>query len=187
MLGHGCVTTSHIKPWDLITNPCLDLSEPILLKGFPCVWGSADRDFVLNGMNYPTKTRFVLIVKTHWGRVTHICVSNLTIIVSDNGLSPGRRQAIILPNAGIVNWTLRNKLQWNFNRNSNVLIQENAFENVVCEMASIVSRSQCVKRWIILPFQSCFSGIWIRCTYRYVIVNRCDYQNSFRSLAMGEN
>ena len=31
----------------------------------------------------------------HWGRVTHICVSNLTIIGSDNGLSPGRRQAII--------------------------------------------------------------------------------------------
>ena len=25
---------------------------------------------------------------THWGRVTHICVSNLTIIGSDNGLSP---------------------------------------------------------------------------------------------------
>ena len=32
---------------------------------------------------------------THWGRVTHICVSKLTIIVPDNGLSPGRRQAII--------------------------------------------------------------------------------------------
>ena len=39
---------------------------------------------------------------THWGRVTHICVSNLTIIGSDNGLSPGRRQAIIWTNAGIL-------------------------------------------------------------------------------------
>ena len=38
---------------------------------------------------------------THWGRVTHICVSKLTIIASDNGLSPGRRQAIIWNNAGI--------------------------------------------------------------------------------------
>ena len=28
-------------------------------------------------------------------------VSKLTIIVSDNGLSPGRRQAIIWPNARI--------------------------------------------------------------------------------------
>ena len=39
---------------------------------------------------------------THWGRVTHICVGNLTIIVSDNGLSPGRRQAITWTNAGIL-------------------------------------------------------------------------------------
>ena len=39
---------------------------------------------------------------THWGRVTHICVGNLTIIVSDNGLSPYRRQAIIWTNAGIL-------------------------------------------------------------------------------------
>ena len=39
---------------------------------------------------------------THWGRVTHICVSNLTIIGSDNDLSPGRGQAIILTNAGIL-------------------------------------------------------------------------------------
>ena len=38
---------------------------------------------------------------THWGRVTHICVGNLIIIGSDNGLSPGRRQAIIWTNAGI--------------------------------------------------------------------------------------
>ena len=39
---------------------------------------------------------------THWGRVTHICVGKLTIIGSDNGLSPGRRQAIIRTNAGIL-------------------------------------------------------------------------------------
>ena len=35
---------------------------------------------------------------THWGRVTHICVSKFTIIGSDNGLAPGRRQAIIWTN-----------------------------------------------------------------------------------------
>ena len=39
---------------------------------------------------------------THWGRVTHICVGNLAIIGSDDGLSPGRRQAIIRSNAGIL-------------------------------------------------------------------------------------
>ena len=36
-----------------------------------------------------------LLDLTHWGRVTYIGVSKLTIIGSDNGLSPDRRQAII--------------------------------------------------------------------------------------------
>ena len=39
---------------------------------------------------------------THWGRVTHKCVVKLTIIGSDNGLSPGRCQAIIWTNARIL-------------------------------------------------------------------------------------
>ena len=39
---------------------------------------------------------------TQWGRVTHICVGNITIIGLDNGLSPGRHQAIIWTNAGIL-------------------------------------------------------------------------------------
>ena len=43
-----------------------------------------------------------VIVLTHWGRVMHICVNKLAIIGSDNGLSPGRRQAIIWTNATIL-------------------------------------------------------------------------------------
>ena len=42
------------------------------------------------------------VILTHWGRVTHICVGNLIIIGQDNGLSPGRRQAIIWTNAGML-------------------------------------------------------------------------------------
>ena len=38
----------------------------------------------------------------HWCGVTHICVGKLINIGSDNGLSPGRRQAIIWTNAGIL-------------------------------------------------------------------------------------
>ena len=34
--------------------------------------------------------------------MTHLCVGKLTIIGSDNGLSPGRRKAIIWINAGIL-------------------------------------------------------------------------------------
>ena len=37
-------------------------------------------------------------VLTHWSWVTHICVSKLTIIGSDNGLSPVQCQAIIWTN-----------------------------------------------------------------------------------------
>ena len=51
---------------------------------------------------YSTWDAMELYALTHWGRVTHICVGNLTIIGSDNGLSPGRRQAIIWTNAGIL-------------------------------------------------------------------------------------
>ena len=42
------------------------------------------------------------LLLTHWGRVTHICVGNLTIIGSGNGLLPGQRQAIIWTNTGIL-------------------------------------------------------------------------------------
>ena len=38
---------------------------------------------------------------SHWGWVMNICISKLTIIGSDNGLSPCRRQAIIWTNAAI--------------------------------------------------------------------------------------
>ena len=39
---------------------------------------------------------------SHCSQVTHICVGNLTIIDSDNGLTPSRRKAIIWTNAGIL-------------------------------------------------------------------------------------
>ena len=52
---------------------------------------------------YPYRWAMYVVSRlTHSGRVTHICVSKLTIIGSDNGLSPGRRQAIIWTNAGIL-------------------------------------------------------------------------------------
>ena len=61
-------------------------------------------DYVMHGCSVELPSLSVLCQKqvlTHWGRVTHICVGKLTIIGSDNGLSPGRRQAIIWTNAGI--------------------------------------------------------------------------------------
>ena len=54
---------------------------------------------------------FTLMTLAHWGRVTYICVSKLTIIGSDNGLSPDRRKAIIWTNVGIL---LNEPLRTNF-------------------------------------------------------------------------
>ena len=48
------------------------------------------------------KSKAAIAVSTHWGWVTHICVGNLTIIGSDNGLLPDPRQAIIWTKAGIL-------------------------------------------------------------------------------------
>ena len=71
---------------------------------------------------------------------------NWVSIGSDNGLSPFRRQAIINQCWVTVNWTLRSKLPWNSNQDTEFSIHENAFENDVCEMVPILSRGRWVKQ-----------------------------------------
>ena len=69
---------------------------------------------------------------------------SLTVNTADNDLSPVRRQAIIWTKNEILSieaW----KLQWNFNRGLNIFINENAYVNVVCEIATILSRPKCFK------------------------------------------
>ena len=58
----------------------------------------------------------------------HICIGNLTIIGSDNGLSPGRRQAIIWTNAGIL---LIGPLIIKF---SDILITVNTFSSKITQL-----------------------------------------------------
>ena len=64
---------------------------------------------------------WINLLLTHWGRVTHICVVKLTIIGSDNDLSPERRQAIIWTIAAIL---LIGPLGTNFN---DILIEIQTF------------------------------------------------------------
>ena len=77
---------------------------------------------------------------TQWGRVRHIYVSKLSIIGSDNGLSPGRRQAIIWTNAGIL---LIGPLGTNF---SEILIgiQKFSFKKTHLKMPSAKWRLFCL-------------------------------------------
>ena len=42
-----------------------------------------------------------------------------------------------------------NKLQWNFIQNTEIFIHENASENIICEMAAILSRGRWVKLYLL--------------------------------------
>ena len=66
---------------------CLKMVNPFLDESIDCNNSKCLTISLLNSL-------------THWGRVTHIFVGNLTNIGSDNGLSPGRCQSIIWTNAG---------------------------------------------------------------------------------------
>ena len=74
----------------------------------------------------------------HWGRVTHICVGKQIIIGS--GLSPGRRQAIIWTNAGIL---LIGPLGTNFSENL-IRIQTSSFNKMHLKMSFAKWHSFCL-------------------------------------------
>ena len=92
---------------------------------------------------------------THWGRVTHICVSKLTIIGPDNGLSPGRRQAIIWTNAGIL---LIGPLGTNFSENL-IGIQTFSFKKMPLKMSSAKWRPFCLGLNVLTKDQILFHGM----------------------------
>ena len=109
---------------------------------------------------------------THWGRVTHICVGKLTNIGSDNGLSPGRRQAIIWTNAGIL---LIGTLGTNFSEFS-IVIHTFSFNKMHLKMSSAKWRSfglglNVLRQWHSLNEKSCYlyqrikiyQAPWISC------------------------
>ena len=84
-------------------------------------------------------------VKIHWGGVAQICVSKLTIIGSDNGVSPDRRQAIIWTISGIL---LIGPLGTNL---SEILIEIHtfSFEKMHLKMPSAKRRPFCLGgRWV---------------------------------------
>ena len=109
------------------------LPEPVLTKIAVAIWHHLATILI-----WHCKLRQKGDELTHWGQVTHICVSKLTIIGSDNGLSPGT-------NAGIL---LIGPLGTNLSEIS-IGYQTFSFKkmhsgNVVCEMVSILSRPKCV-------------------------------------------
>ena len=105
----------------------MDLRHPALVSHSRVYETRRSYDRLISTMGFPILVRWHLYIEsgtsnlTHWGRVTHICVSKITIIASDNGLSPGQHQAIIWTNAGI--WSM-GPLGTNF---SEILIEIHTF------------------------------------------------------------
>ena len=119
--------------------------------------------------------------------MTHICVSKLTIIGSENGLSPGRRQAIIWTNDGIL---LIRPLGTNF---SEILIEIHTFSfkkmhlkmssgklrpfwlglnvlNEKCPQVCILFHSKCFYIWVI-TFYWCFLSVNLMIIFGEITVN----------------
>ena len=97
----------------------------------------------------------ILYNLTHSGRVTHICVNKITIICSDDGLSPGRRQAIIWTNVVIL---LIEPLGTNF---SEILIAIHIFswQKMHLNMSSAKWRPSCLGLDVLCSLLVSFHGI----------------------------
>ena len=118
MINGWCISCEIVPRW--ISMDCSDGKSTLVqvmawaVRQQAITWANVDPDLCCHmaslGHNELTHQHpFVLTLQlqmpvqlTHRGRETHICVGKLTIIASDNGLSPGRRQAIIWTNAGIL-------------------------------------------------------------------------------------
>ena len=101
----------------------------------------------------------VLIKLIHWDRVMHICISKLTIIGSDTGLSLGC-QAIIWTNAGIF---LIGCLGTNLNE---ILIEIHIFSfkkmhfnTSECKMQTVLSQPQCVNQYSSKILCTCYGAV----------------------------
>ena len=98
-------------------------------------------------------------VLTPWGRVVHLFISELG--------HHWIRQWLVTCSAPShylneywhnVNCTLRNISEWHFIWNSKVFIP--VFENVVCKMSTILSRSQCFNKHSDALHQCLFNASW---------------------------
>ena len=112
---------------------CIWYCLQILSTNHAIIWG------------YCIIKKTITMKSTHWGCVTHISISKLTIIGLDNGLSPGWRLAIIWTNAGML---LIGPLRTNF---SEILIISHtfSFRKMHFKMSSGKWRPACLSLYIL--------------------------------------
>ena len=119
-------------------------------------------------------------VLTHWGRVTHTCVSKLTIIGSDNGLSPDRRQAIIWTNAGLL---LIGPLGTNF---SEILIEilTFSFKKMRFKVSSGKRRPFCLGLNVLMKWSEFRKIMQVYRPKYYRICHRGNFKNAYQLLIL---
>ena len=80
-------------------NSAKYMQNSFLKMYLKCIWKLRKSSVILFGPQdgntssvYGSQSYSLLLI--HWARTMHICAGDITIIGSDNGLLPGRRQAI---------------------------------------------------------------------------------------------
>ena len=132
----------HIQQWIKLTTKRTSMPEitgpfagnPPVIGGFLAKRANSVESIFMSWCHHDVWVYLRTSCLTHWGRLTYLCVGNLTIIGSDNSLAPVRCQDIIWIKASILSvrpWLIcfseiLFKIQ-KFSFNQDVL------ENVICQ------------------------------------------------------
>ena len=146
---HNHTLTPHKKIWYLVWTDSISFEK--------------------NPPTRPISSRYTHLTPQFMSPKCRIYVSMIWVsIASDNGIvaysswSHYLNQCLV-----IVNWTLRNKLKWNFIQNTKVFIHKNASGNYVCKMAFILPQLQWVNALashilIAISWMSCWNAfLWL--------------------------
>ena len=172
----ACSTTSHYLDYCQL-HPCKSgIPLKIYTDGLFYWWNSNDglsSEYSLYSTSfYDNHTQRNVL--THWGRVTHICVNELTIIGSDDGLSPDRRQAIIWINDGtLLIWPLGT-----FFNEILIEIKTFSFEKTQLKLSSVVHLSEMASICLglnVLTALKLLNG-WFRVTDQYNVFTIMVYE-----------
>ena len=111
----------------------------------------------------------------------HICTRNLTIVGSDNGLSPGQHQAVIWTNDRILlNRTFRIDFSEILNK-----IQAFSFKNMNLNMSSVKWWQFSLGLNVLTPCMQCWVGLYhIQCSIKLLLIHHSsptDYQCGMQS------